>query len=118
MGGQQDHFQSGPADLQFLQQTDAVELVHAQVRDHQVGPEAAGCGQGLHAVFHRLDFVVLGPQAYRQQPQQPGIIIDDQDARLALDGGVHFLRTSGVLLLRLGSMLAIVSSLAWASSSW
>ncbi len=34
--GQQDDLEAGPAILQLLEQADAVELVHAQVRDHQV----------------------------------------------------------------------------------
>ena len=84
MRGQHDDLEAGPAVLQFLQQADAVDLVHAQVGDHEVGAEAAGGGQRLHAVLDRLDFVVLGAQADGQQAQQARVVIDDQDAGLAL----------------------------------
>ena len=84
--GQQDHLQSRPADLQFLQQADAVELVHAQIRDHQIRTKTAGRGQRLHAIFHGLDFVVLGTQADGQQSQQTRVVVDHQNACLALDG--------------------------------
>ena len=92
--GQQDDLEPRPAGLQLLEQADAVELVHAQVGDDEVGAEAAGRGQRLHAVFHRLDLIFLGAQADRQQPQQPGIVVDDHDACLALEVRVHFLWTS------------------------
>ena len=45
--GQHDDLQARPAVLQLLQQPDAVHLVHAQVRDHQVGTKAARGGERL-----------------------------------------------------------------------
>ena len=36
MRGQDDHSQSRPAALQLLEQTNAVHLIHAQVRDHKI----------------------------------------------------------------------------------
>ena len=47
VGGEDDDLQPRPAVLQLLEQPDAVHLVHAQVGDHQVGPEAAGGGERL-----------------------------------------------------------------------
>ncbi len=87
--GQQDHLETGPSILQLLQQADAVELVHAQVRDDQVRSEAAGRRQRQHAVLYRFDVVVLGPQTNRQQAQQPGIIVHHQNAGFALLRLIH-----------------------------
>ena len=84
--GQQDDLQSRPAVLQLLEQPDAVHLIHAQIGDHQIGPEAARGGQRLHAVLHRLDVVALRAQADRQQAQQPRVVVDHQDAGLAFAG--------------------------------
>ncbi len=39
-----DYPQARPAALQFLEQADAVHLVHAKVRDHQIRPEAYAGG--------------------------------------------------------------------------
>jgi hypothetical protein len=54
---------------QLLEQADAVHLVHAQIRDHEVGPETHARGQRCRRAFDRFDFVVLGAQADGQQPQ-------------------------------------------------
>ena len=109
----------GQRRLQFLQQPDAVELIHAQVRDHQIRPEARGGGERLHAILHRFDVVVLGAQPNGQQAQQSRIVVHDQDAGFAFGGLIHGWRPSLADLrsVRLRSMLAMASSLACASSS-
>ena len=84
MRGENDDPQARPAALQLLEQADAVHLVHAQIRDHQVRPETHAGGQRGGGAFDRFDFVVLGAQADGQQAQQSGVIVDHQDARFAL----------------------------------
>ena len=81
--GEDDDLEAGIAGLQFLEQADAVHLVHAQVGDDELGPEAAGGGQRQRRAFDGLDFVVLGAQADGQQAQQARIVVDDQDAGFA-----------------------------------
>ena len=76
--------QARPAALQFLEQADAVHLVHAQVRDHEIRPEAHAGGERRGGAFDRFDFVVLGAQPDGQEAQQPRVIVHHQDARLAL----------------------------------
>ena len=82
--GENDHPQTRPAALQLLQQADAVHLIHAQIGDHQVRPESRAGGQRRRGAFDRFDFVVLGAQPDGQQAQQPGVVVDHQDSRLAL----------------------------------
>ncbi len=92
-----DDLEARVAGLQFLQQADAVHLVHAQVGDHQLGPEAAGGRQRQCRTFDGFDLVVLRAQADGQEAQQPRVVVDDQDAGLAfggmgsgeLHGGLH-----------------------------
>src|ERR1700733_1931475 len=118
VSGQQDHFQPRPANLQFLQQADPIHLIHAQVRDHEVRPEAAGCGKCQCGAFDRLGVIDLGAQPNRQQAQQPRIIVHYEDACLAFtwltQGGCP--SVLGFRSLSERSMLVIASSLARASS--
>jgi hypothetical protein len=86
---EQYDLQPRPTILQLFEQSDAIELVHAQIGDHQVGAEARGRGQRLHAVFHRFHVVLLRPKADRQQTQQARVIIDNQNSGFALGGLVH-----------------------------
>ena len=89
--------QARVAGLQFLEQADAVHLVHAQVGDDQVGAEAAGRRERERRAFDGFDFVVLRAQADGEQAQQARIVVDDQDAGFAfggmrcgeLHGGLH-----------------------------
>ena len=83
--GQQDHLEARPADLQFLQQADAVHRLHAKVGDDEVGTKTARGRQRLRGALHRFDFVVLGAEADREEAQQARVVVDDQDSRLALD---------------------------------
>src|SRR2546430_1946712 len=126
VGGEDDDLQSRPAVLQLLEQSDAVHLVHAQVRDHQVGAEAARCRQRLRGALHRLDVVTLRAQADGQQAQQPRVIVHQEDAGFAFAGLVqdrvlahcdHRPVLPGLRSLSERSMLAMASSLARASSS-
>src|SRR5258708_38497422 len=83
----------------------------------------------LLGALDRLDVVALRAQADGQQPQQPRIIVDQQNARLALAGltegrfpgargGDHQRPVlPGLRSLSERSMLAMASSLARASSS-
>ena len=89
MRGEDDDLESRPAALQLLEQADAVHLVHAQVRDHEVGPESRAGGERGRGAFDGLDLVVLGPQPDGQEPQQARVVVDHQNPRLALlRGGV------------------------------
>ena len=84
VGGQDDHSQTRPAALQLLEQSDAVHLIHAKIGDHEVGTESRARGECRRGALHGLDLVVLGAQADGQQTQQPGVVIDHQNSRLAL----------------------------------
>ncbi len=95
MRGENDDPQTRPAALQLLEQADAVHLVHAQIRDHQIRPKAHAGGQRGGGAFDRFDLVVLGAQTDGQQAQQTRIVVDHQNARLAL------LRSLGVAGARL-----------------
>ena len=86
--GENDDAQSGPAALQLLEESDAVHLIHAQVRDHEIGPEPGARGERGRRALDRLDLVVLRAQADGQQAQQPRVVIDHQDACLALLRGI------------------------------
>ena len=68
----------GRATLHFLQQADAVHLVHAQIGDHQIRTDAAERGERQRGAFDGVDFVVLRAQTDREQPQQPRIVVNDQ----------------------------------------
>ena len=80
--------QSRPAALQLLQQSDAVHLVHAQIRDHQIWTKPHAGGQRGGGTFNRFDLVVLGAQTDRQQAQQTRVVVDHEDARFALLRGL------------------------------
>ena len=86
VGGEDDDFEARIARLQFLEQADAVHLVHAQVGDDQLGPEAARGGERERGALDGFDFVVLRAQADGEQAQQTRIVVDDQDAGFALGG--------------------------------
>ena len=86
VGGEQDHLEARPAHLQLLEQPDAVHLVHAQVGDHEVRTEAADGRERVRRTLHRLDLVVLGPQADRQEAQQARVVIHREDLGAALLG--------------------------------
>ena len=78
--------QAGVAGLQFLEQADAVHLVHAQVGDDQLGTKAAGSRERERRALDSLHFVVFRAQTDGQQAQQARIVVDDQDAGFALGG--------------------------------
>ena len=86
VGREDDDLEARVARLQFLEQADAVHLVHAQVGDDQLRTEAAGGGERQRRAFHGFDLVVLRAQADGQQAQQARIVVDDQDAGFALGG--------------------------------
>src|SRR6202034_980155 len=116
----QNDLESRPAALQFLEQADTVELIHAQVRNHQIRTETQCRGEAQPGALHRLDLLLFGAQANRQQAQQSPILVDDQDAGFPISRLIHFgVPSAGFFRsVRLRSMLAMASSLAWASSSW
>ena len=89
VGRQDDHPQSGPAALQLFEEADAVHLVHAQVRDDEIRPEAHAGGERGGRAFDCFDFVVLGAQADREQAQQSRVIVHHQDSSLALLRGLR-----------------------------
>jgi hypothetical protein len=59
-------------------------LVHAQIGDHQIGAKTHAGGQRGGGTFNRFDLVVLGAQADRQQAQETRVVVDYENARLAL----------------------------------
>ena len=75
--GQDDDAQPRRATLDFLEQADAVHLVHAQIGDHEIrthAPERRERGSGA---LDGIDFVILCAQTDREQPQQPRIVVND-----------------------------------------
>ena len=86
VGREDDDLEPGIPRLQFLEQPDAVHLVHAQVGDDQLGAEAAGGCERERRAFHGLHFVILRTEADGQQAKQARIVVDDQDAGFALGG--------------------------------
>ncbi len=85
--GQNDDAQARPAALQLFEQADAVHVVHAQVGDHEVGAKTHAGRERRGRALDRFDFVVLGAQPDRQEPEQARVVVDDEDAGLALLGG-------------------------------
>ena len=73
---QQQHAEAGPLALDFLQQLDAVHVVHAQIGHDEVRPEARQRGERFGRALDGLDVVVLGSQPDAQQAQQAGVVVD------------------------------------------
>jgi hypothetical protein len=75
--GEDDDAQPRRAALDFLEQADAVHLVHAQVGDHEVRTHAPERGERSGRTLDCVDFVVFRAQTNREQPQQPRIVVND-----------------------------------------
>jgi hypothetical protein len=69
------------APVHGLEQLQPVHAAHAQVGDQQLRQLMVQHASAASPLA-RLDghVVALGVQAHRQQPQQGGIVVDDQDA--------------------------------------
>jgi adenosyl cobinamide kinase/adenosyl cobinamide phosphate guanylyltransferase len=80
VGGEDQHRQQRMAAVHRLEQLQAVHAAHAQVGDQQLRQLVVQHAQRRLAAgrFHHV--VALGAQAHRQQPQQGGVVVDDQDA--------------------------------------
>ena len=72
-----DDAQPRRAALDFLEQADAIHLVHAQVGDHEIGTHAAERRERSSRALDCVDFVVFCAQTDREQPQQPRIVVND-----------------------------------------
>ncbi len=77
VGGEDDDSQAGGPALDFFEQADAVHLVHAQIGDHQIRADPSQRCERRGGAFNRVDFVVLGTQTNREQPEQPRIVVND-----------------------------------------
>jgi hypothetical protein len=77
MRGKNDDAQPGRAGLDFLEQTDAVHLVHAQVGDDEIGTHASQRRECRGRALDCIDFVIFRAQTDREQPQQPRIVVND-----------------------------------------
>jgi hypothetical protein len=75
--GQDDDPQPRRATLDFLEQADAVHLVHAQVGDDEIRTHAPQRRERSRRALDCVDFVVLCAQTDREQPQQPRIVVND-----------------------------------------
>ena len=87
--GENDHLETGPAALQLFEQSDAVHLVHAKIRDDEIRSETGAGRQRRGGAFDRLHLVILRPQADGQKAQQTRVVVDHQDPRLALLLGIR-----------------------------
>ena len=87
---QQQHAEAGPLPLDFLQQLDAVHVVHAQIGHDEVRPEPRQSRERFGRALDGLDVVVLGSQANAQQAEQAGVVVDQEDAtaQRCLAGGL------------------------------
>ena len=77
---QQQHAEPRPLALDLLQQLDTVHVVHAQIRDDEIGPEPRQRRERFGRALDGLDVVVLGPQANAQQAQQARVVVDQQNS--------------------------------------
>ncbi len=75
--GQDDDAQARRATLDFLEQADAVHLVHAQVGDDEIRTHAPQRRERGSSALDCVDFVIFGAQTDREQPQQPRIVVND-----------------------------------------
>ena len=80
MGRQEQHAEAGPLPLDLLEQRDPVHVLHAQVADHEIGPEPRERGERLRRALDRFDVVALRPQANAQQAQQARVVVDEQNS--------------------------------------
>ena len=80
VGRQEQHAEAGPLALDLLEQRDAVHALHAQVADHEVGPEPRQRGERLRGALDRFDVVALRAQANAQEAQQPRVVVDEQNS--------------------------------------
>jgi hypothetical protein len=77
VGSEDDDAQAGRAALDFLEQADAVHLIHAQVGDDEIGTHAPERCEGRGGALDCIDLVILRAQTDREQPQQPRIVVND-----------------------------------------
>ena len=83
VGGENDHRQRRVAGVHLFEQRHAIHLLHAQVGDQQLGLGRRQFHQRLAAVGGGLHLEAVGPQAQREQLDQTGVIVDQQDPSLS-----------------------------------
>jgi len=118
--GEQHHRQLVILAHERTQQSDAVELRHAQIRDHGVERarrRGADAGERGLAIGLGVDLEALLLQQCAEHLAEVGLVVDEQDAGAM---GAHVLRTSAVgvtAMAALGSTLAGTGSAGVESSS-
>ena len=80
MRREQQHAQPGSLPLDLLQQCDAVHVLHAQIGDDEIRPEARQRRKRFGRALDGFDVVALGAQANAEQAQQTRVVVDQQDA--------------------------------------
>ncbi len=76
--------QAGRTCLQFLEQADAVHLVHAQVGDDEIGTKTMQGAKRFVRALDSLDFEVFGAKANTQEAKKARVVVDEQDLAFGL----------------------------------
>ncbi len=79
VSGEHDHRQGRHLLLQRIEQRQTVHALHTQIGDHDMRLPGADPAQRLLATGSGLHLKTVGFKAQRQQFQQPGVIICQQD---------------------------------------
>src|SRR5210317_592443 len=85
-----DDAQAGRAGLQFLEQANAVHLVHSEVGNNQVRAETIHGGECFVSRFHGLYIESLGTKTNTQEAKQSRVVVNEQDLAFGRVGfGLH-----------------------------
>ena len=80
-GGQEQRGRVDAVGAQPAQHAEAVHAGHHHVEDHGVGPDLAGLVERGGAVGGGVHLEALELQAHREQLDDVGLVVDDEDAR-------------------------------------
>ena len=89
MSSKNNDAQTGRAALHFLEQANAIHLVHTQIGNDQIRPHAGQRSKCCQTVFCGFNIIVFRPQTNCQQAQQAGVVVNDQQAGFAFGLWVH-----------------------------
>ena len=79
VSGDDDDAKAGRACLKFFEQPDAVHLVHAQIRDDEIGPKTMQDTERFVGALDGFHVIVVCSKPYAEEAQQPRVVIDEQD---------------------------------------
>ena len=82
--GQDQHRQLGPLRAQVVQQMQAVELRQQQIEDDELVRLGEGARKPDGSVLGAVDHKALGLESKSQEVENPGLVLDDQNAHRSL----------------------------------